>query len=279
VNAGENGPGAPKRIKSVAKAVAVLRQFARGDDLSLAEIARAVHGNPSSVYHLVRTLVDEHVLEQDPATRKYRLGPALLSIVSPSMRSSAILAVAEEHLYRCAQQTGFDAWIGVLESDRVYYIARVDGANPLKLHMPLLRLQPAHCVSAGRVLLSGFSRDRVRRVLSQHTIRIMTPRTCTDMDAVLDSIELAARQGYAEVEDEHIQGASDIAVPIHGESGVVLAAVSIGAPSHVFGHETRLRVLGPMEECARAIESALATRTIGPPPTGSTVGPGRKITP
>lgn len=248
----------PKRIKSVTKAVAVLRQFARGDDLSLSEIARAVHGNPSSVHHLVQTLVDERVLQQDAATRRYRLGPALLSIVSPSMRSTAILAVAEEHIYRCAQETGFDAWIAVLESDRVYYIARVDGANPLKLHMPLLRLQPAHCVSAGRVLLSGFSRERVRQVLSQHTIRRMTPHTCTEMEALLDTIELAGRQGYAEVEEEHISGASDIAVPIYGDSGVVLAAVSIGAPSNVFDHAARRRALGPMLRCARGIEAALS---------------------
>jgi DNA-binding IclR family transcriptional regulator len=174
------------------------------------------------------------------------------------MRSSTLLSVADEPLYACAQATGFDAWIAVLESDRVYYIARVDGANPLKLHMPLLRLQPAHCVAAGRVLLSGFSRERAHQILSQHTIRTMTPATCTDTDALLDAIDAARKLGFAEVEDEHILGASDIAVPIRGEGGVVLAAISIGAPSNVLDHGVRMRVLPSMEVAAHTITRRLA---------------------
>lgn len=249
----------PKRIKSVAKAVAVLRLFGRGDPLTLAAIAKATNANPSSVYHLVQTLVDERMLRQDAETKKYSLGPGILAIAPATLRSSMLISVAESPIYECARTTGYDVWLGVLESDRVYYIARVDGANPLKVHMPLLRLQPAHCVAAGRVLLSNFRRDRVQAILQQHTIRQMTARTCTDIEALLDAVERAREQGFAEVEEEHIDGAADIAVPIRGDDDVIVAALSIGAPSHVFDREARARALPCMLETAATIEEALAT--------------------
>ena len=247
----------PKRIRSVSRAVEVLREFSAVEELTLKEIASRTDTHPTTIYHLVQTLVDEAILSRDPQSKRYRLGPGLLSLVPPSVRTSTLLQAAEGAAYECAQATGFDVWVGVLESDRIYYIARVDGANALKLHMPLLKLQPAHAVSPGRVILSGFPRERARALLQQHALRKLTPSTCTDLEALLDAVDTAREEGWAEVVEEHIIGASDIAVPIHGRGGVVLASLSIGAPSHVFDRDHRRAVLPSLLRAASVIGGAL----------------------
>ena len=73
--------------------------------------------------------------------------------------------------------------------------------------------------------------------------RSMTQDTCTDVEKVLAEIDVAREQGFAEVEGEHILGANDIAVAVKGLNGITIAAISIGAPSHVFGSERRHHVL------------------------------------
>ena len=247
----------PKRIKVVSKVAAILRLFSNADSLSLSEISRGVQANSSSVYHVVQTLVDEALLTQEPISRRYRLGPGLLTLVPPHSQTATILAAAEEPLYECSRATGHDVWLGLLELDRVYYVARVAGDSPLKVHMPLLQLQPAHAVSPGRVMLAGQSPERARATLSLHTLRKMTMATCTDLESVLAEIDVARKQGFAEVEGEHILGASDIAVPVCGVNGVTIAAISIGAPSNVFGPEERKAVLPHLRRAASATETAL----------------------
>ncbi|MGE3074428.1 MAG: IclR family transcriptional regulator [Dehalococcoidia bacterium] len=254
----------PKRIRVVSKVAEILRLFPGAEPLSLTEIARGMDANTSSIYHIVQTLVDEGFLSQDVSTRKYSLGPTLLTLVPPHSQTAALVAAAEGPLYECSQATGFDVWLGLLELDRVYYIARVAGDSPLKVHMPLLQLQPAHAVSPGRVMLSGLSSEKARATLSLHTLRKMTPDTCTDVERVLTEVDKAREQGYAEVDGEHIVGASDMAVPVFGLNGVMIAAISIGAPSHVFGHERRLEVLPHLQTAAaRTRERLLKSQ---PPP-------------
>ncbi|MCC6387390.1 MAG: IclR family transcriptional regulator [Dehalococcoidia bacterium] len=233
----------PKRIHVVSKVATILRLFPGVESLSLAEIARGLSANRSSVYHVVQTLVDEGLLQQDPGTRRYRLGETLLWLVPPHARSTALLAAAEDAMYQCSQATGFDVWLALLELDRVYYIARVDGVHPLKVHMPLLQLQPAHAVASGRALLAGLSDERARATLQFHTVRKMTHETVVDIDTIVARIAQARSCGWAETEGEHIEGAADIAVPVRGLNQSVVAAISIGAPSHVFGPDRRREVL------------------------------------
>lgn len=233
----------PKRIRVVSKVANILRLFPGADSLSLSDIARGIDANASSVYHVLQTLVDEGLLAQDRQSRRYSFGPTLLSLVQPHSQTAALLSAAERPLYDCSRATGFDVWLGLLELDRVYYIARVAGESPLKVHMPLLQLQPAHAVSPGRIMLAGQSRERAEATLGLHTLRRMTQDTCTDVEKVLAEIDVAREQGFAEVEGEHILGANDIAVPVKGLNGITIAAISIGAPSHVFGSERRHHVL------------------------------------
>lgn len=247
----------PKRIRVVAKAMAILRLFAGADDLSLTEIARSLSANASSVHHVVQTLVEEGFLRQDSSSRRYSLGPALLSLVPPSATNAAILACAESPLFECSRTTGLDVWLGMLELDRVYYVARVDGDSPLKVHMPLLKLQPAHCVSAGRVILSALPRARARAILERHVLRKMTASTCVDIETLLDAIERVRTLGYSEVDGEHIEGASDISVPVYGINGVIIAAITIGAPTDALGPERRQAVLPHLLSAAAQTQRAL----------------------
>ena len=64
--------------QTVERAIAILNLF-RADRLSLGitEIARQAGLNLTTAHRLVRTLVHEQFMEQDPTNEQYRLGPAL----------------------------------------------------------------------------------------------------------------------------------------------------------------------------------------------------------
>jgi len=205
----------------------------------------------------VQTLVAEHFVSQDPISRRYALGPALLTILPPSDRISMLTRILREPMSACAACSGFDVWAAVLQDDRVHYIARVPARHPQRIEVPLLSTQPAYCVSPGRVLLSAFDRPTVLEILSHHPIRQYTATTRTDMGEILEAIDAARINGYSEVAGEHLPDTRDIAVPVRGEGGTVIAALSIGEKAGLFTEERRRPLLSCLQAAALAAETLL----------------------
>lgn len=106
-------------------------------------------------------------------------------------------------------------------------------------------------------MLAGQSPEQARATLQLHALRRMTPATCLDVDLVSAEIARAREQGWAQTEGEHIEGASDIAVPVYGVNRLVVAEISLGAPSHVFGPERRREVLPHLLRAAEQTHLAL----------------------
>lgn len=157
----------------------------------------------------------------------------------------------------CATEAGFDVWAAVLQDDRVHYIARVPARHPQRIEVPLLSTHPAFCVSPGRVLLSAFDRPTVLEILSHHPFRQYTPETRTDLDAILEAIERARADGYSEVSGERVPDTRDIAVPVRGEGGIIIAALSIGDADEFLTDAKRQLALASLRAAAHKAESAL----------------------
>lgn len=63
----------PSTVRSVAQAFAILRLLAESDPLTLSDLVRALNLSPSSCLNLLRTLVDQGVIEREPGAKRYRL--------------------------------------------------------------------------------------------------------------------------------------------------------------------------------------------------------------
>jgi DNA-binding IclR family transcriptional regulator len=227
------------------------------ETLSLSELAQATGVHASTAHHLAKTLAAEHFVSQDPATRRYALGPALLTILSPSDRIAMLTRILREPMGVCAVGTGLDVWVAVLQDDRVHYIGRVTARHPQRIEVPLLSTQPAFCSSPGRVLLSAFDRPTVLEILSHHPMRQYTAATRTDLCDVLEAIDRARVDGYSEVEGEQIAATRDIAVPVRGEGGTIIAALSIGDKCDAFTEERRRPVLAGLLAASQQAQAAL----------------------
>jgi IclR family transcriptional regulator, pca regulon regulatory protein len=250
-----------KKTQSVSRAVTLLRALSGGKKLSISELAQSTGLNVSTAHHLVQTLVAEHFVGQDDATKRYMLGPALLTIISPTDRIVMLTRILHEPMSACAVSTGLDVWAAVLQDDRVHYIARVPARHPERIEVPLLSSHPAFCVACGRVLLSSLDRPAALEILSHHPIKSYTPATRTDLADILEAIDRARVDGYSEVVGEHMAGTRDLAVPIRGEGGAILASLTTGERSEIFTDDRREPVLAYLRIAAATAERALCSVT------------------
>lgn len=86
-------------------------------------------------------------------------------------------------------------------------------------------LAPANAIAAGKLLLAF--RDPWREVVLASPLTPVTEHTLTEPAALRADLARALERGYALEEEEYRPGVRALAVPVHGDSGEVVAALAL----------------------------------------------------
>jgi IclR family acetate operon transcriptional repressor len=94
-------------MSTVDKALSLLRHFSvQSPELGLSELARAAGYDKTTTLRCMTALARNGFVEQDAASRKYRLGLAPINLARIREHSFPVQAVLKRHLDRLAAETG-----------------------------------------------------------------------------------------------------------------------------------------------------------------------------
>ena len=140
--------------QTVERAIAILNLF-RADRLSLGitEIARQAGLNLTTAHRLVRTLVHEQFMEQDPTNEQYRLGPALAVLGRRAVEGSGVDR-ARPTIERLSETTGESVSVGVRSSGGVVVVIQSSSRHALRFEHPAGGAIDVHASAMGKVLMA-----------------------------------------------------------------------------------------------------------------------------
>lgn len=216
------------QIQSIERAAAVLRLLTgHSRPRALGELAAELRLPKGTVYGIVRTLQTVGFVEQDPETRKYQLGAALLHIGSSYLNGSELRRHALGGARALATETGESVRIGTLHEDLVLIVHHLPGPDEPIPAPGLGSLIPLHGTALGQALLN---------------------RT--------------GEHGWASSIDEFSPGNASIAAPIEADDGAVVGAISISGPTRRIceNGSPRSALVGYVMESARRISGQLGRR-------------------
>jgi IclR family pca regulon transcriptional regulator len=213
-------------VKSAMRVLDILELFSNeAEALGVSEVAKRIGIPKSSALALLTTLTTRGYLV------RRGVGYTLPAELKPNWLGgmySRLQSVAAPSMERAAAETGESAFIGTLVNiEKVRYLAKVVSTQDVRYDASLEPLRPAHCTSIGLIMLAHTSAYDPGR----STLKGYTSSTITDPVKIVQSLEAARRQGFAEVVDGHVEGASGVSAPIFGPEGAVVAALNIGAPT------------------------------------------------
>lgn len=225
------------RLSSVANAVAVLKAFtSSAPNWGVSDLAAQVGQSRSTVHRILSTLTDEGLLEQDPATGRYRLGLVLFDLAAavPSQRSlhEAVLLPMTD----LRNKTGETVQVGVLDGRQVVYVERLDSPNTLRMFTQMGRRSDAHCTGTGKALLAFLARPQLDKLMKGWEPVRKTEHTIVAQAALMSEFELIRQQGFAENRHESEMGVVSIAAPIRDHSQTTIAAMSVAGPTDRMDH-------------------------------------------
>lgn len=247
-----------KTIGSVIKAIEVLKVLSESEDgLGVTEISNKLNYRVSATYHLVNTLKQCSIIEQDNDTKKYRIGFELYRISSMAKSQNSLANIAQPHLDQLKEEIDETTNLVVLDGNCIVYIAQSESTNLLKMFTQLGAKIPFYCTGAGKVLLAYLPEDVQDYNISKTVLKRYTKNTLITAKALKREFEVIRAQGYAFDNEEREEGVTCIAAPVFDSYSKVIAAISISGPTSRLKEKDMDNIVNNVIETAREISFSL----------------------
>jgi DNA-binding IclR family transcriptional regulator len=258
-------PGA-KLNQSVQKAISILRATAaHGNGASVSALARAAGLPRATALRMIQTMESEGLLLRVPQADRVLLGPELVRLAREVDTGTLLREVARPRLGELCAVVRETVTLSVLAPDGgLDLVHQVDGPHHLVPRSWVGQRFPLHASSSGKLLLSSYDDERLKRFLRDPLPRV-SASTITSPRALRRELEQIRAQGYATTVDELEDGLAGVSVGVLDDSRTLTGAINVSGLAQRLDEEGRRRAIEQTRAVVRDIEAALR-RGPGRPP-------------
>jgi IclR family transcriptional regulator, acetate operon repressor len=201
-----------------------------------------------TVHRLLRSLVHADLVEQDPQTSRYSLGPEVARLSQRYLGRLPILGALSPYLISLRDTLGATVHVAVLVRDSVVYVDRVDAGDGGP-YRDSHRVSDALSTASGRLLAARASDEVWKRCLEGYD---------EPLEGSTDELRAQwATAGHLHSPQVAMGSAAEVAVPVVDASGVLVATLA----ATVGPHSPQARIEEMAGHLARA--ATAAGRTLG----------------
>src|SRR5947208_9365401 len=209
--------------QSLERGLAILSSFASDRPLiGVSGLSRELDLSRSTAHRYVATLAKLGYLQQDPDSKRYRLGPKVLDLGFSAINSMDVREISAPHLRQLSDETGYTVNLAILDGTDVVYIERCRSARPgqreIDLNLHVGARLPAYCTAMGKAILAFVPDERLEEIIPRIHFAPRGPNTLTDPMAFREALRKIRRLGGAVNNEERAYGLRSIAAPIRSHS-------------------------------------------------------------
>lgn len=239
-------------IGSVQRALRLLEAASRSPGGAPAkQLARAAGIPIGTTYHLLRTLSFEgYVRRMDDGS--YVVGDEIVKLLDRGERQT-ILQHSRPALAALRDAVGAAAYLALYENGEIVVKDIQDGPGAPRMDVWVGYRDAGHATALGKCVLAFLDPADRAGYLARHPPYPLTPRTITDADALLRSLERARSAELAVEDEEYLPATASVAAPIL--AGGVTSAVGLSFPRRRLAELDRL--VPPLRATAARIRRKL----------------------
>lgn len=216
------------QLKSLSHGLEVLAMLSR-QDYALTELSTELQLPVSNVHRLVSTLEAYGFADQDPKTRKYRMGSRAAGLIDGYFRNQDTRSRIRPILQQLAAESGATAHLAVLSGISVMYLDTLESSSVVYVRSSIGTQLPLACTAIGQVLLAYATSALLDAALS--LTRSYTSLTVTDRSELLNTIQRIRLDGYAVSVGQYREDVIGVASPIVNYDHQVTMAIGILLPN------------------------------------------------
>ncbi len=223
---------------SLDKALIILKAFCSGSgEWGVRELASKVGFSPTTVQRVLSTLREHGFLDQDEATRKYRLGSIYYRFVEVLQSQQPLIRCALPLMKRLCSSTGETTHLNVIDGIERLCISSIESTQNLKAGMPVGNRSPLYAGASSKCLLAFSADDFIEDYINSVDFKPLTENTIREREKLREEIVKIRSAGFAESLGERTPGLGSLSVPIFGWGGSLMGALSLAIPELRFRKE------------------------------------------
>ena len=229
---------------TVSRALRILTTFSvERAELGVTELSRELVLSKTSVHRLMHALEKHQFLDQNPQTRKYRIGVEAFRVGNLFSNGHRLEQTAQALMQDLVGNTGFTSYISRLRHDSMVLTASVEGPGPIRYSIPVGQRLPVHSTATGKAALAQLDDSALEALLTRIRLPRRTARTITEPRKLKADLAAIRARGYSLNWEENTPGVGSVAAAICDRDRALMAVLSIGfATSQI--EKAHLRKLG-----------------------------------
>ena len=227
--------------------------------MSLAELSENVGLPRATAYRIETMLSKQGFVEKNHLVRTYTIGARLADLAFDAIGNVPSRMHRRRLLANLSEAIGETVSLGVLASDEVVYLERVECTRTLRAAVTPGATTPLHGTAIGKLLLA-YARSRVPTRLSDpEQLLLFTANTIKDPSVLWHELSVIRKRGWASDNEEFTVGVHCLAVPVKDRRGKVIAGLVVSGPVSRFPlHESR-KHLPELLTCAEKVGEELGS--------------------
>ncbi|MEL6642087.1 MAG: IclR family transcriptional regulator [Pseudomonadota bacterium] len=198
-------------------------------------------------------------LEQDPDTRAYRLGPAVLRLSGLREALYPTRKILQPLVTDLSEAVGELAHASLLQNEAMSPLVHADPQrHGVQVHFDIAEMLPLHATSSGIAALA-FCPDAMReRVLAGPMVR-HTAQTVAEPRLLRHLIAQTRSYGLCTLSDAFEDGVSSVGAPLFGQGNRVVGAIAVAVPTTRISREKRQEMAVAVRHSAGRASIALGS--------------------
>ncbi|CAM3766907.1 IclR family transcriptional regulator [Bordetella tumulicola] len=219
-------PASPeKKVGALSAGISILRHLASATTpLGVTRIARDLDLNSSTCFNLLKTLVQERLVNFDEDTKTYRMGLGLVELAKGSLEQASYVRLLRPHLQELASRhrVTITLWQRTT-NDRVVLVDLAESGATMRVHLSIGQRLPMYIAALGRCMAaySTLSPAELRTNISG-----LRWEDGPSFEAYMRDVENVREIGYATDEGHFVKGITTVSSPILDEHQIPLMAIS-----------------------------------------------------
>ena len=210
-----------------------------------------------TAHRILKGLIAEGLLTQDPESRLYSLGPLVFELGLAAAPQFNLSDICRPSLQRIAEKTGDTVFLSVRSGHDSVCIDRKEGSFPIKTFTLEIGMRRPLGVGIGSVaILAALPDEDIRHIISSNAPRL--PEYGLTSNSLLAQVKKAQKLGYAVRETPSLAGVRSIGQALHNRGGVPFAALSVSAISSRMNEKRVAELAALLRNETRSIEKQLS---------------------
>jgi len=224
-------------VGAVSRLFAVLRSL--GDTVEggerVTQLAQRVGLSQPTTHRLLRSLMDEGMVEQDARSKRYRLSLDFFALAARAGNTGNLRDLARPAMLRLSASLGDSLFLLARSGFDAICLDRSEGPFPIRTFTGDIGGRVALGVGQGSLAILAFLPEEERDTVIQYNLPRLKDFHLYDEVFLRSEVESVRTLGYAGRNTGVLQGMAGVAVPILDREGRAVAALSVATVSDRLG--------------------------------------------